>query len=270
MALNGSFAESPVGYRRMVSVDFEPLQDNKQALFFLFSWCIAKIKYITYYTNYVGQVVNPSAGTANSIQVAFLNEDLSFEHEKNALFANAFTLEMVEEATNYNVDDGSVRILKPIYSPIGTGVAGNTFTCYANLVDQSSIGIFKTQFRYIHGVPESRDFGYHHALTLDTGLLSDAGERQWVRDFLLRQNKQIDTTAIDPYNGKVFDVVFAGEKLEWRSVQGLSEAKATTLVFKEKSLRTTPERYVSMASNEHDFTLDSDQLDDTNSILGAN
>ncbi len=274
--LAGNCVETPIGYRRKVTIDFAPLKDDKQALFFLFAWCLSNKKEVVYYTNSSGHIFdpgfdsygNPLSGDVQTIEVAYIKNEVQFQHEKNAYFGNGFSLELIESNLQQIEDDESVRIFKPIYTPVGGGITGNTFTCYVNLVDQSSIEIQKYPIRFIHGNQETRDYGYRHAFEIDTGAITTAEERNWIRDFCLCKNKQIDTTAIDSYNGRVFNVVYADEYLQWKFTHGIQEAKTVVLKFKEKVLRTLVEEYTSVPSPYHEFILDTDQLDDTNIIIG--
>ena len=268
-AFTGNLIENPLGYRRIVGIDFEPLQDDKEALFFLFAWCTAKIKRITYFINADCLFVDQEQATGTStVTVSYLKTDLSFLHDKNAFFANSFTIEAIESRTSFIIDDGSTKILKPVYGPAGVGIDGGTFTCYVNLVDQSSIEIHKYPVKYLRGDPETLDFGYRHLLSIDTGAIIDPVQREWLRDFCLWKNKKIDTTGIDPYNGKVFDVVCADEKLAWQFINGVEGAKTTHLLFKEKNLRLTIEQYTRPPSSQRKFTLDTDQFDDSTVQIG--
>ncbi len=267
-ALNGSYAESPVGYRRLVTIVFEPLLADKEKLFFLYAWCIAKSKYVLFYVNSYGEVVDSSEGTETTIAVTLPDTQLRFFHERNASFANVLTLELVEKGTNYIIDDGTVKTLKPVYSPGGEGISGDTCTYLVNLVDESNVEIMKKPLTFLQGEYETKDFGYRHVFTIDFGPLSEISQRQWLRDFFLWRNKRLDTTAIDPLNGKVFTIVAAEERLSWREVAGMAEAKATSVRFIEQAIQTVGEEYNAPPSSEHDFQLDTDQLDDTNAVIG--
>jgi len=274
--LNGNCVETPVGFRRIVTIEFEPLRDDKGALFFLYAWSLSGLKEVIYYTNAFGQVIdpgfdsygNPLSGEEHSVRVTNLNGLLQFQHEKRVYFANSFTLELIEMEMQKIEDDGTTRIFKPVYGTSVAGITGNTFICSVNLIDQSSIEIQKYPVRFIHGDQETRDYGYRHALEIDTGPIISIAERQWIREFCLWKNKKIDTTEIDPYNGRVFDVVFSDERLQWRAISGIQEAKGTILNFKEMNLRNSVEAYTTEPSPYHEFILDTDQLDDTQIIIG--
>lgn len=272
--LDGSLVETNIGYRRVVSISFKPLLDDKQALFFLYAWALASTKQVIYYTNASGHVFAPAfdsdsvaaSGTGNTLTVVFQGKSLLFEHDQSFFVANQFTLELVESSWTNFVQPGVTKILKPIYTPTGHGISGNTFSCYVNLLDQSSVDFLKNVFVFADENVESLEFGYRHNLAIDTGLVYSQTERNWLRDFCLSDSKQVDTRSIDSLNGKLFDVVYAGDGLRWRMVQGLGEGKAVGLEFKEKSIRTVAETYVPPSA--HEFILDTDVLDGTDVVVG--
>lgn len=274
--LNRGYAETNVGYRRVFEIDLFPFNDDKSKLYNLYYWMTSNEKWIAWYTNSSGHTVEPTftsdvldAGfTRNTCKVVYYDNSIGFNHSDSSFFLNNIKLKCYESGLNQISDTGVTRTLKPSYDKSGLGISGNTFTCFVNLVDQSSAEVAKTQMKFVNGNYGSRDFGYLHTLTIDFGAITTLAQREWLRDFCLWGSKNIDTTGIDSYNGRVFDVVLDGSALNWSLINGLSEAKGTTLTFKEKTLRRTIENYIEPPSSKHQFQLDVDALDDSNTYLG--
>lgn len=243
--VTGQYREHNIGYRLKYDIDFVPLQNNKDALYYLYAWLLSDTKEIKF---------NDADSGLGDIQVpvVWTGDKATFAYIDNIFFANAFSLSFVDGTLSTVGDDDSTRILIPYYLP-DDGADGNY---YCNLVNDSDAVFVKRTFKPVGGNRFEKLFSYQHQLDIDIGNVSTLARRVWVREFCLWGSKQIDTTQIDPVNGSVFDVVCLDEGLKWDFNNGLRTDLTTKLSFVEKEPRTDIE-----APNDNPFIIDIDQTD---------
>lgn len=229
--LNGGISEWNLGYRRLIDVDFAALDNDKFSLFDLYDFLIAgDNRSITF--------------EGETWDVVPIEDDVDFEYMNEIFFANAFTLHFIERTLTQVNDTGIIRTLVPLYTPSGqgiTGADGQVLSVYVNLVDDSSAELFKINFKSINGNHSDYTPGYRHRLIVDFGRVETPEFRQWLLEYCLWQHREIDTTQIDPVNGKVYTVVLEDDSLRMEFREGVRDAESTTLNFLEKTLRTETE-----------------------------
>jgi len=241
--LNGGYSENTIGFRRAISLDFAPL-DNKALSYFVMGFCFGEDRKVTI------------DGTTYDVTIE--SEEQAFEYIENVRFGNAFSMQLKERTLTPNPDDDSPMTLTPIYA--GTdGTAGN-YLC--QLVQDDPIVIAKKNFQFIGGNRGDASFGYLHKLIIQFSPITDPAKVDWLRNFVLWKHKSIDTTTIDPVNGKVYDVVFdpTASGVQYTYNYGVRANPVTTLVFVEETLRTEAEIATPVGAP---FTLDSSTLDGT-------
>lgn len=252
-SMGGVLSEDSVGYRRLFEIDFQPLGADKQASYFLSLFMAGKNRQITI--------------DATTYPVTIPESYLKFDFYDQVYFANAFSLKFMERGTFRRITDtGSTRILKPIYTPAGQGISGETLTIMCNLEDEYSIEARKHNLKFINENVDDVALGYRHILNIDFGYIKDSAYRDWLIDFALWGHKQIDLTGIDSLNGKVYDVIFGDKQLLFPFSRGVKDALTCKTVFKEKTLHTDFEAYTAPSP----FILDDNTLGvlDNNNYLG--
>lgn len=235
--LAGGYVQDSVGYHVLTTVDFQALKGDRQSLFWLYAFCFGTDRLVAF--------DNPDVGIENRA-VTLLGTSLPIHYMNNVKYLDQFSMKFSEKALHLTGDDGSTtRILKPVYTPQATTIVGDTMTTYINLLDEGSVELVKKDFRFSGtGNRDDIAWGYLHHFTLDTGAVAGTTNRTWLRDFCLWKNKQIDTRTMDPDNGIITNVVFDGKKVEWKFLNGVKDARATTLKFFEKTARTTTQIFV--------------------------
>lgn len=252
--LNGAFEESPIGYRFTTKIDFEPIGLTKEDVYWLYGFVLGNGR--------EGQF-NGDATTLRD--VSFVGDALEFDYFEETFFANGFSLLLIENQLRTITDTGSTRIFKPTYSSATfDDLSGETLTRFVDFVDENTIGVVKKDFRFINRTPDDLSFTYYHKLAVNFGYVN-ADRMNWLIEFCLWKNKQIDTTLLDPANGKVFDVVFAGKEMKFEFENGVQAATTLKLMFYERLPRATPEEYVPSVTGDP-FILDVSELDGTDFI----
>jgi hypothetical protein len=255
--LNGGWAENPVGYYYEMEIDFAPIP-SKEDVFWMQGFAFGSNRQIQ---------LNPPDNDIQSVTID--GNSLKYEFFDGVSFANGFKMNFAERGLRTITDDGNYRVFRPSYSMshysgnIVYGL-GSEYTKFVNLCDDCSIEVLKNDLNFIDGQRDDVSFGFLHNFVIDFGVIDSAAQRTWIIEFCLWRNKRIDTTLIDPDNGRVYDVVFPDDKLTWNFDNGMHEALATTLVFQAKDLMTTPEEYLTSGDV---FILDESELD-SGKVLG--
>ena len=228
--LNGGVLQTPVGYRYKGWVDFAPVYD-KEAEFWLQTWVLSRDRSITF------------DWLSLTRDVTLTDDEVVYDFFDSVSFANGLKVNWKEKALRTITDDTATRVLKPSYAAVANAISGDTLTFYSNLVDDSSIRLFKSNLKFIDGSPNDLTFAFSHKFLIDFGVLFDSAHRDWLLEFCLYGSKQIDTTLIDPVNGDVYDVVFTGDELVWDFEHGVYASLGVKLSFVEKTPRTVQETF---------------------------
>ncbi|HLX11286.1 MAG TPA: hypothetical protein VKS81_00605, partial [Bacteroidota bacterium] len=211
------------------------------SLYFLYGFAIGMNRTVTF--------------NAEGRSISLVADDLKFEFIDGQSFANGFTMEFIDQSLSTVGDDGSTRVLKPIYSGDDSAIG----TYLVNLVDESSALLKKKNFSFAGGNRGDAAFGYLHKLEINFGVVADPAKRAWLRDFCLWKNKQIDTTGIDSIYGKVYNVVGLDKEIAWKFQNNVGAAPAVSLSFAETTLRREREYVPTSAQSQ----LDVSHLDST-------
>jgi hypothetical protein len=245
--LNGAFVEAPVGYRRKMTIQFAPLGLTKENVFWLHGFAVGTQREVQF------ESILPDF-------VAMPGEWMTFDYFEKTFFANSWTVSLVEKTLRTITDTGSTRILKPTYTPMSSdSLVGETLTRYVDFVDECSIGVVKKDLRFLNGNPDDIPFALWHKFDIDFGYV-EADRFDWLIEFCLWGLKQLDTTLLDPDDGKVFDIVFADKQIQFEFGDNIHKATTLKLTFYERLPRTTPEPFVPPAGPTT-FILDESKLD---------
>jgi hypothetical protein len=219
--LDGSFVEYPVGYRYRMRAELKPLLGDKAKLFDLQGFFIGRNKKV--------RLLDDEKELMGSRNVSGTADTIDFEYVDGLVFGNRITLDLVEKETRTITDDGSTRILKPVYG-FSASLSGNTLTVPANLVDEGSLNLYRHQLDFFGGNVDEVCRAFNRSFTLDLGVISDSDHWTWLIEFALWKNKQLDLSAIDPLNyPNPISVVCADEKMVWKTRLGL--IKPATKLF---------------------------------------
>lgn len=228
IGIAGQASEKNTGYRSVIDVLFAPLNYDKSLSFWLIGFfALGNTRTITF--------------EAVTYNVTIKDKNISFDFDSTTFFGNSWTVRFYEMATKYITDTGSTRILKPLYVPGGQGISSETLSIYVNLADDLSSEAVKTNLNFVNDDDEDLSYAYAHLIQIDFGPIQVAAYRTWINEFVQWNHKQIDTTAVDPVNGKVYDVVFMDNKVEYQFEAGVKDAMSVTLLFREKTPRTALE-----------------------------
>ena len=241
--VNMSYVENTIGYRWKTSVDFAPLNEDKTKLYWIYGFLIG-----------TSRTVTGDFGTRN---VTITGNALNFSFMDGIRYGDAFTLEMLDQTLSTVTDDGSTRTLQLSYVPF-YGSTVDQF--YVSLVDVSSVDLSYFGFKFVGGNRDDICTSYAHKLVIDFGLVMDTSKRTRLLEFALWKNKRIDTTAIDPVYGQVFDVVCVDNGMSWKLEDGVNEATSITMSFIERNARaivegtTPPVKYDEVKFDEGVFS----------------
>ncbi len=240
--LDSSYKERVVGYRKKTHVEFYPLLDDREALYFLYGFLIG-----------TSRTILGTDFTSRSVTITGTNVDFQFMEAK---FGNAFTLDFVDSAITTVVDDGSTKTMIVSYDPHDRNT---TDTFYCDLIDDSSVEVRGMVFKPDLSWRKDVVWGYSHKIKINLGYVQAQTQRDWLLEFLCWGHKQIDCSALDSLNGKVFDVVFVDNELNWEFSEGVKTALSTSLNFKERVARLVAEDYQEPAGTP--FVIDEKEAD---------
>jgi hypothetical protein len=226
-SISGNLSEKTIAYRRRIDVDFVPLGYDKTLSYWLYGFMKGSARQVT-----IG---------ATTYDVTVMGSTLQFDFQNGTFFGDAFSISFCEGTPSYITDTASTRILVPLYSPVGEGISSETGSVYVNLCDDLGIEVIKYDLDFVDFNKEDLSYAYRHVITIDTGPVIKTALKDWLDEFVQWGSKQIDTTSIDPVNGQVYDVVFAGDGIDWQLVDSVHNIVSAVLVFKETTPRTTAE-----------------------------
>jgi hypothetical protein len=228
-SIKGVLAEDSVGYRLLFDIDFKPLAANKQDSYWMSLFMAGMNRQVTVDDTYYA--------------VTIPQDELNFDFYDSTYFANAFTLHFVEKGIRTITDTASTRILKPQYTHTGQGISGETLTIMVNLYDEYSVGVIKHNLEFVNENKNDIAWAYRHLLNIDFGYIKDFTYRTWLIEFALWGSKQIDGTAIDSLNGKVYNMIFGEQETRFPFSNGVKDAITCKMLFKEKNPHTDFEEF---------------------------
>ena len=228
-SIRGKLSEKFVAYRRVITVEFAPVEGNKTAIGFLYGFLFGSSRQLTF--------------NAITYDVTIDGNSQTFDFLEGTFFGDSFSITFYEKGISTITDTESTRIFKPKYSAEGEGISSETLSLYVNLVDDIAAEVIKHDFRYIDDVMDDSAYSYRHVITIDTGPIYKSALKDWLDEFVQWGSKQIDTTSSDPMFGTVYNVVFDGDGIDWQLVDGVHGVVSAVLVFKEIEPRTSAETF---------------------------
>lgn len=227
--------EETLSYRKRISVGFAPIENDKDTVFFLLA--------------FVGNDTKKISFTGYSETEVVMTNELDFNIKNGVFFIDPFEMSFIECEPTYVVDDGTTKTMKVTY---GLDSTVGTYRCF--ICDDKSAESAKSEFMFFAGsYLKHVHHGYRHKIRLDLRPFTpsnviDSAKLTWLYDFVLRKNKQIDTSLINAHNSKVYDVVFPSDAVEFELFQGIGDSIKTSLTFVESGIRrnaeTTEEPFV--------------------------
>ena len=255
--LAGGYIEKPVGYRYLMNVDFAPIgqlsNTLKDDLFWLYGFRLGTAKTLTFQKSF-----QDAGETTRS--VVSVSDKIEFDFYNGVSFAAGFRMEFYETSMRTITDTGALRTLILTYEPMRDEIVSGTWYRTVDFVDECSAEIELKELKYISGNHDALCFGYKHRFRVEFGAVVDIAKQDWLIEYCLWDDKQIDTTLIDPDNGNEYTVVVEGMDLRWSFENGCRELLGASLTFTEKDLRTVPEVYI--VPGAPDFILDETKLDE--------
>lgn len=220
--VDGGLQVNSVGYIPRFRIDFAPLEASKESARWLAAMLIGTNRQIT-----IG---------ANTYRVIPLSKSLPFDFGSGVFFNDRVSMEFEHNSIVTVTDTGSTRILKPTYTPGVASISGETLTISVNLCDDISSEARGPAFSYIDTTEEEQWWCFRHIFSINFGAVLGATHREWLLDYVLWANIQLDTTLIDPVDGDVYDVVHDGDLLQWELQNGVINCESTSLILKKKYL----------------------------------
>lgn len=249
--LDGGYSTDIVGYRPVCTVEFAPLYDDKEKLFFLLGFLSSNSKEIAYTANLVATTPYP-IGTVSGY-VSIESTSIDFNHLEDIFFANAFSITFKLIDLQATQAGSALKTLTPKYSGVESE---GTYLC--NLIDVSSAEIIKHPLEFMaSSALEDICFGYNHKITLDfrpfdLTVEGDLIKLEWLMEFILSKNIQINTQNLG-INNKTYNVVFKDNEVRFNNV-GTDNVVQLSLTFYERSMRYNYETL------DTPFILDTDRL----------
>lgn len=241
-SLAGNLFESAVGYRYLVSIDFAPLGSGsftqKEDAYWLYGFKIGAARTVTF------------DGVTRNVVVE-IDGGLQFNFFNGVSFAAGFSMSFYETSIRTVSDTGSVLTIRPTYTPNIHNLLFGVLRHTVDFCDELSVEAETYPLTFVNGNHDDVSYGYRHRFRVDFPPVLDASQRDWLVDYCLWTNKQLDTRDIDVDNGVCVDVVVEDAQMKWTLENGVKGLPSLSLTLIEKTMRTVPEVYVEPPPDVH-------------------